>query len=255
MWSVLLIITLDKYYRLNVSEGWLHALISPPIETLISVSTSEVRVLVYTKRKQNMDCASASCLCLPLISADLDTGMVQACPCRLIVRPRIEEAAKGKMITDFILFLPLLCRPLDNTQTVWQTVRATVEGKREGQRDIKLATKSLPLTASRSQWPFFSLCLQLVTFIFTAILLYRKTYLLDKNEKRKEDRNSEQNACLWGIWAYRTSLSPSWLNLVLSSAKSQARPLIMVSGESGSSAQVRLFANKQVPQAQLDNEH
>lgn len=181
--------------------------------------------------------------------------MVRACPCRLIVWPRIEEAAKGKMITDFILFLPLLCRTLDNTQTVWQTVWATVEGKREGQRDIKLATKSLPLTASRSRWPFFSLCLQLVTFIFTAVLLYRKTYLLDKNEKRKEDRNSEWNACLWGIWASRTSLSPSWLNLVLSRAWSLGQLLIMVSGESGSFGPFRLFANKHIPPAQLDNEH
>lgn len=144
-WSVLLIIILDKYYRLNVSEGWLHALISPPTESLISVSNSEIRMLVYTKRKENMACDfSILFVCLPFISADLDTGTVPACPCRLIVRPRIEGAAKGKMITDFILFLPLPCRPLDNTQTVWQTVWATVEGKREGQRDIKLATKSLP---------------------------------------------------------------------------------------------------------------
>lgn len=125
---------------------------------------------------------------------------MQACLCRLIVRPRIEEAAKGKMITDFILFLPLSCRPLDNTQTVWQTVWATVEGEREGQRDIKLATKSLPLTASRSRWPFFSLCLQLPTFIFTAFLLYRKTHLLEKKTRKERRTEIESGMHAYGVF-------------------------------------------------------
>jgi len=78
---------------------------------------------------------------------------LRPCPRRLIVRPRIEGAAKEEWLHPSFYF-PHLGRPLDDTLTSSGKERGWQwgEGEREleGQRDFKLATK---MTASRRSLP------------------------------------------------------------------------------------------------------
>ncbi len=111
------------------------------------------------------------------------------------------------MIVPLILFPPLTSPRGLHPDSVWQTVKGGWEGAGRSER-LQAGNKNHclpPLTASRSMCPLF-LSLStlvsrnlsaLVTFIFTAILLYRERWSWHEREKRKEGKNLEMELNEW----------------------------------------------------------